>query len=237
MGSKSHQPKMHITYVCMNCGKEYHPKEIDRNKFCSRECAFEYKRAKPKEIIIKPLPVCSVCGKEFEGRTNNKYCSDECKKEKARHDYYTKYADTSRVITSRKCKWCGNNFTPIRNADNYTCCSNECSKQWAKKRDKNNTRRHKNSVSLAKRERIWKRDGYKCMICGKAMKMDKLNTVSSGKPHPLAPTADHIIPQSIARELGWDNKRMHAESNLQSAHFICNVRKGNRAIGEQLRIC
>lgn len=33
-----------ITYTCQYCGKEYHPKTAVRDKYCSRECYFTYRR-------------------------------------------------------------------------------------------------------------------------------------------------------------------------------------------------
>jgi 5-methylcytosine-specific restriction endonuclease McrA len=229
---KAHH-RIEQSFICKYCGKEFHPKGIDRITYCSRECAFADKKAKPKRPKEKKRLTCVICGKEFEGKSRSKYCSDECRKQKARNDYYEK----PKILKPRNCKWCNKLFIPEFKCGYYACCSEECNKKWIKHRDKNNIRRHRNSVSVAKRERIWKRDNYICQLCGKKLKMDKLNTIASGKPHPLAPTADHIIPQSIAKEMGWNNKQIHAESNLQSAHFICNIRKGNRAVGEQLRIC
>jgi 5-methylcytosine-specific restriction endonuclease McrA len=56
------------------------------------------------------------------------------------------------------------------------------------------------------------RDRYRCGLCHKKVPMAKK------VPHPMAPTIDHLIPQS---ELGPDTK-----VNVQLAHFICNSRRG-----------
>lgn len=63
--------------------------------------------------------------------------------------------------------------------------------------------------------RIAHRDGWECRLCG--VEIDS----SYYHPHALSPTVDHIIPVSRG---GTDEL-----SNLQVAHFRCNIRKGNRA--------
>ena len=54
-----------------------------------------------------------------------------------------------------------------------------------------------------------------CMICGRP-----LDFTFTGR-HPLAPSADHIIPVSR----GGDP---YAQANLRPAHYGCNSRRGNR---------
>lgn len=58
------------------------------------------------------------------------------------------------------------------------------------------------------------RDGTACGLCREPVDMD-LNW-----PDLWCPTVDHIIP--------WSLGGTHARENLQLAHFVCNVRKGNR---------
>ena len=67
---------------------------------------------------------------------------------------------------------------------------------------------------------IAKRDKYKCHICRKRVNMDL------DIQHNYSPTMDHLIPIS----LGGD----HTYANIRLAHRICNSRKGNRAVNEQL---
>jgi pentose-5-phosphate-3-epimerase len=68
------------------------------------------------------------------------------------------------------------------------------------------------------------------------MRMDKQDTLGTKTPHLMAPTIDHVVPISIAKQMGWTSIMIHKESNLQSAHLICNIRKSNNAMNEQLRI-
>lgn len=77
-------------------------------------------------------------------------------------------------------------------------------------------------VSNVNRDVIFARDDYRCRLCGKRLNMH------AKVPQPDAPTIDHIIPLSIGGT--------HEPANVQSAHFSCNVRKGNRGAGEQLAL-
>ena len=229
------------TYVCKHCGKEYKPKVKDRIIYCSRECSYADKKAKPK---VKIIPKCIVCGKEFEGRINKKYCSDECHKEYYKEYFHNKYLGYkeseqyqldleklrnnygARPWHEKICQHCNKKFKTRETSK--TCCA-KCTKHIKNKP-------HKGNVSKARRSRVFMRDNYKCQICGKKMKMDKSDTLGTSRPHLMAPTIDHIIPISIAKQLGWTNIEIHRESNLQSAHLICNIKKSNNAMNDQLRL-
>jgi len=63
------------------------------------------------------------------------------------------------------------------------------------------------------------RDGSRCGICGKPIK------VTAG---PMRPSIDHIVPRS---EGGAD-----AMVNLQATHYRCNLSKNKYGGGEQLRL-
>lgn len=69
---------------------------------------------------------------------------------------------------------------------------------------------------------IFRRDGWRCGICGQHI--DK----RLKHPHPRSASIDHVIPLSKDGE--------HSRANVQAAHLDCNLRKSNRAAGEQLRI-
>lgn len=71
-------------------------------------------------------------------------------------------------------------------------------------------------------EEIAARDRKTCQLCGKRVAMKQK------VPHPKAPVVDHIVP--IVE--GGDDTRV----NVQLAHFVCNSRKGARAVGEQLAL-
>lgn len=67
-------------------------------------------------------------------------------------------------------------------------------------------------------ELVFKRDRFTCRICAEPLDM------KADFPHPNYPTIDHILPLSK----GGD----HTFGNVQSAHFLCNSRKGNQVDDE-----
>ncbi len=72
------------------------------------------------------------------------------------------------------------------------------------------------------RDAIAERDGWRCGICGKRVGR------SYASPHPRSASLDHIEQLSLGGK--------HAPENVQLAHLDCNVRKGNRAAGDQLAL-
>jgi hypothetical protein len=217
-------------YICKYCHKEFSPKGHDRITYCSRECAFADKKASP---IITIDPECVICGIMFKGKSNAKCCSDTCRevyKKRKRLEY--KQSDAYQLDLDRQrneyikrplkifvCKTCNAEFKS--KASHAVYCSDRCNPLVAI---------HKGKVSKGVKEKIWKRDNYICKLCNKPMDMDKASTLNTANPHSMAPTIDHIVPVSTAKELGWSNKMIHAESNLQAAHFICNTSRGNKSI-------
>jgi len=230
------------SYVCKHCGKAFTPKASDRITYCSRECSFEDKKAKPREPKEKQINIniCVVCSKEFEGKTKkSKCCSDECTKE-YRHNEYLEYKASKQYelelsrkrdiytpiilpIIKKICIRCNKKFETIHKSKLY--CSDKCSEYL-----------HKGNISKARKARVFKKDNYKCKLCGKKLRMDKQDTLGSKQPHLLAPTIDHVIPVSIAKQMGWTSVEIHSEANLQAAHLICNIKKSNKAMNDQLRL-
>jgi hypothetical protein len=226
-------------YLCKHCGKQFTPKAKDRTTYCSRECAFTNKKAKPE---VRQKIVCAICGKEFKSRLNAKYCSNDCRIKhdaKISKERYLKYKKSDQYqvdlakrretykpdnIYKKICKQCGKKYETSYGRS--VGCSLECSSKYQKKL-------HRGNVSKAKKQRVLERDNYTCRLCGKKLRMDKMNTLGTTKPHLLAPTVDHIIPGSVAKEMGWSKVKINNETNLQAAHFICNVIKSNKLINQQ----
>jgi 5-methylcytosine-specific restriction endonuclease McrA len=61
------------------------------------------------------------------------------------------------------------------------------------------------------RARIAERDGYRCHLCGRAVRM------RAKAPHPLSPSLDHLVPLAAGGR--------HEPSNVALAHYACNVRR------------
>lgn len=198
------------TYTCIHCGNEYHPKTKDRNKFCSRECAYEYKKSKPKEV---KKPICVICGNKFDGKSYYKYCSAVCKN-------IAKKANKPKTCYNIRCTICGMEFEG--NRSNMKYCSDRCRK-YAENRRAEIRRRHKlqdngrvdYSITLLK---LIKRDKGICHICGK-----KVNTKTHSN-HEEYPSIDHVLPVAKGGTHTWDNVKL--------AHRGCNNKKRDKMFYE-----
>ena len=131
--------------TCVICDKEYQSKA--RSVTCSIECRTIRKNKLRKNTTTKTC----ICGKEFSGLGNRKYCSDTCSNEvikinsskKKKHDDYKSITKT--------CELCGESFTGH-------CNSKFCSKMCRKKVDaKRNAKRYKDKRKIIQCE---------CKICG-----------------------------------------------------------------------
>lgn len=198
--------------ICKNCGKEFIPKASDRISYCSRECAFEHKKAKPNRTGI----IINHCDCGVIIKPKQKYC-DECRKEseRIRVKETAKQKHTAN-IKFKTCKQCGTVFIPEYGAKRRYFCSDICLRKYGRKQGK---RKRKAVLKQVKHVAyndmyIFKRDKWICQLCGK-----KVNPKWVGN-HPLAPTIDHIIPISLG---GAD-----APYNVQLAHRDCNKIKSNR---------
>lgn len=221
--------------TCLYCGKEYTPKAVDRNKYCSRECAFksfkgrawsvaqrqaaearrpslEEKRERTRLIrrikfILNNLRECKYCGKK---NFRKRYCGDKC-----RRAYIHALHPKKRVTQRREvvCADCGKAFNTCNPRRRY--CSENCRKHAENYRHEVR-RRHTltqngkvdYSITLGK---LIKRDRGICHICG--MKVDQRAEPNSDK-HP---SIDHVNPVALGGTHTWDNVAL--------AHRDCNNRK------------
>jgi hypothetical protein len=70
---------------------------------------------------------------------------------------------------------------------------------------------------------VFERDNYICQLCG-----CKTSLRYKSQYHPKRTELDHIIPLSIGGE--------HSKRNTQCLCHQCNIEKGNRRVGDQLRM-
>lgn len=205
------------SYICKYCGKEFHPKGYDRTTYCSRECAFADKAAMTKKPKEKKMPVCVICGKEFEGRLNCKYCSDECRKEKKKQRALMMSQCIHNLnIKPRPCKECGIIFKPQYGSKHRKYCSNKCSNR-AMSREEKSKRRQQMKRAFVERvyfKKIYQRDKGICQICGEPVEYNRCNK------DKMAATIDHVIPLSKGGK--------HCYDNCQLAHRLCNSLKSDK---------
>jgi 5-methylcytosine-specific restriction endonuclease McrA len=130
------------------------------------------------------------------------------------------------------CEQCGEIFLTALAVQRF--CGWDCAHKWHRRRSdqKWNDRRRANyqkrraqkRAAVAERillEEIRQRDRDRCGLCGGRVR-DK------PYPHPLSPSVDHVVPLSEGGA--------HTAANVQLAHLRCNLQKGARGGGEQLRL-
>lgn len=210
---------------CPYCAKPF-GKLKDRKTFCSSSCSTNYHNAQNGRQVgahraeqaarerrrIEGSP-CVVCGVAIIGRRAARYCSRACYRQVQRGQYKGKER------TEAQCPQCGETFLPDNFGRPRLFCSDRCVRRyWRHTRD---ARQRGAFVAPVSRAAILERDNQTCQICGKRVRLD----VQS--PHPLSVSLDHIIPLAKGGT--------HEPSNVQLAHFRCNVIKSDRGYG-QLRL-
>ena len=223
------QSKRQIS-VCKQCGKEYeHNKKNRAGMFCSRECAFEYKRAKNTKRILR-IRRCKTCEKIFliHGHTAS-YCSNECRRiginnaVKSRQSYNSQAKRREKFIPENKeCKNCGALFETVFKGEK-TFCSQDCRTKYLHER-KQQRKHHRldgividDDITLTK---LSIRDEGICKLCNAPVDWNDYEISKTGARITGAryPSIDHIYPISRGGRHSWDN--------VQLAHFLCNSLKG-----------
>lgn len=111
------------------------------------------------------------------------------------------------------CIVCGRTFT--FNQSNAVTCSARCGRRRLghNQTDRQRALKYGSFYEVVSRSKVFKRDGYRCGICGGQTDPDVK------VPHHNAATLDHIIPVSLGGA--------HAYRNVQCAHFDCNWDKSD----------
>lgn len=188
---------------CIICGEKFSAIYEYEDVCYKRKCRKLVRRKKIKDrpIIVK-TKICTTCGREFNTIHNHKTChSKHCGKDILRN---RKIASHKEII---KCVIC--NKPMIKKSKAHKYCSKRCIKKGGKIKYKKNKKLNYYE--------IFKRDGFRCMYCGKTPKEDGVKLV-----------IDHIIP--IAK--GGKSE----PQNMITSCSKCNSYKGIRLISKQLII-
>ena len=148
--------------VCKRCGKIFETPDYHNEKFLCPECL---KQAR-KESVFRER-TCIVCGAQFMGFPNSKYCP-ECKKvaEKERRKKYQDNAKSRPLGSTDYCQKCGAEYVVTSGMQKYCAkCSEEAINEKIKARKIRYNHENKEKLSAIKNER--KSNGYVCVICGK----------------------------------------------------------------------
>lgn len=202
-----------VKQVCDYCNSEY--KGYKLTTHCTVEC--KRKDFNSKRSIIINRSKCCGCGVVMIGGRRRDYCSKQCNR---RHHYENNRINyVSQVRThSIKCVECGKHKEVTYKRKKY--CTDECKRkyQWRRKDAKRRFAIRTNGkvdwdISI---ERLIKRDGMKCYLCGDdVIKHDNTN-------HELYPSIEHVMPVAKGGTHTWDNVRL--------AHRKCNWEKSDKII-------
>lgn len=228
---------------CNTCGNEVTGEEFE--KYCSKECKKQmlrwqrnasyskgykegkYKRAYEPRVTPVRSCICIHCKTCFEhqSKVSRKYCSPECKRT------YSLQAIPKKV-RSLTCAVCSVSFIQKGRGATLSACIN-CSPEHSRVRNADYVRRLRRAGAIPgsraiERARfygvkyehvnpfdVFRRDGWKCMLCSVPLDSKKRGTFDDD-----APEIDHIIPISK----GGD----HVFDNLQSACRRCNLDKSDK---------
>ena len=129
--------------------------------------------------------------------------------------------------TTYTCKGCGK-VGQLRRGDyrrttGDAFCSVDCQKHYHRGIHSPLRRARERGVVIEQfsRKDIFERDGWRCGICGKAIRRGLKH------PHPLSASLDHIIPLAVGGS--------HTKANVQATHLRCNIVKKAKD-GGQLRL-
>lgn len=164
--------------------------------WCSQTCKKRFQRHGNHEGSLR---ACEVCGVDFRGRVDKKYCSPTCLHRKN---------NLNRPPAA--CPECGKECNPKRMSDKY--CSAKC-RQRVDRRKRRALEASSYTEDVFVSDLI-ERDGTDCSLCGQPIDMSLVC------PDLGAPTLDHVVPLS--------HGGLHEAKNLKLAHYSCNSRKGNR---------
>jgi hypothetical protein len=164
---------------------------------------------------------CTWCLTDFQTQYQDKiYCSKLCA-QRSRDLRKRIRNGTQRPIHKRICKGCAENFITRRKEQVY--CSTQCNRWMREQMKRETARRRGESEWNAAGRPTWKARIYYgnkgiCQLCFQPIDL------TLDYPNPMSFSIDHIVPVSLGGT--------HKLKNLQSAHLLCNSKRGNKPIGE-----
>lgn len=207
---KTPQPKQ-----CLECQKDLVFKDRGRTKLtCSRRCRDLKKNAALKQArqITK---FCFRCSNEFSSaKQAQRFCSAECRKAQFKDDHpHIRNTDPKTII----CGWCEGEVIVPANFTGNGKYHDDCRVEAKRARYRIKTVKRQSLTVKPSRlsaDQVVRTYGSKCSVCSEEIDM------SIARTSRLGLTVDHVIPLSKG---GQDTIE-----NMRPAHWICNVRKGNK---------
>jgi len=194
-----------------------------RRKYCEGECQRLMKAKVSQDHRDGKIdPLCQWCLVRSKA-SNRQVCSDDCYRQKTNHGL-AHGPDLWCVLPL--CCVCG----LVKGINHAAGQCRDCLATYnrrvhleAKLRGKGKKReaayRDGDPITIGG---VIARVGRRCHLCKKLARLD-VDWLD-----PLAAQVDHLIPISKGGTHTWDN--------VAIAHRLCNVKKGNKAVGDQLRL-
>lgn len=173
---------------------------------------------------------CSVCGQQqpISRRSGSRTCSDECQAELNRQQSRQRYEAITGVRLRpasgpRPCRLCDRVIVPDHALGRGRDVCDYCNTHRGSFR----ARAHLYGVPYThvSRKAVFRRDGWRCQLCGRKVKRSGTRSKVTGRLHPRTASLDHIVPMRRGGP--------HEEANCQCACLLCNVRKNARMIGQR----
>ena len=220
-GKHNKRTTLRTIRTCGHCGKKF---KHYRSKYCSEECRYP-NRFNQLHHIRNSRRIyrisCVGCNTTFVSKRRRKYCNKEC----GRKFYYvSKFKYVSKAKThSIKCTECGKHKEVSFKRKKF--CSEMCSKKYINRENYLRRERLKRlngkihwDISI---ERLMKRDGKRCYLCGGKVDIKDISVIDNNMIHgDMYPSIDHVIPLSKEGTHTWDNVRL--------AHRLCNSIKSDK---------
>jgi 5-methylcytosine-specific restriction endonuclease McrA len=216
-------------YNCVLCGKQCsmkgNPRPKQKGLYCSRKCAGLVNGGARKGVTkLTPLALASWFHQWDQERKGQLAKVIE-------RSLFPSPWKLHKIKLLLVCRVCG---CPVEKG-RLQCDSCNRSKWLKYRRERNKSCSHRKRCrkfgvpwdSKVRRRAVFKRDGYRCGICGKQTLKD--GKMEGNKVHPLSPTVDHIVPLS-------HGTKGHTWDNVQCACWICNTKKSTRLYGSQMRL-
>lgn len=214
---------------CEHCGLAFRPRrrgaKSDTNRFCSRGCAYQFKRQRSARGWINFwFHDCAVCGMRFISRRSSALvCSRACRAERASRQSHSKNILRDKQDRSpRRCRECGRSFVPRYGDRHRAFCSDVCGRKANKRVSRKTRKARERGATLAEHIdpiAVFNRDEWRCHLCGR-----KTLRRLRGTTEPRAPEIDHIVPLSVGGSHTWDN--------VACACRCCNAAKSAKPLGQ-----
>lgn len=208
---------------CLFCGDFFKPPE-SHCLHCSRACGQGTKWANEAwDKIAAGMRTRCACGSRLgdKARLNSGKCA-RCHGQRGR--------PTLRRTRLVECPECGVRLLTRAKSGRRKYCSGRCCRRAAGRRrakrvghdHRGRARYYGVAYEPVDVQSVYERDGWRCGICRARIDRRK------AWPDRMCASVDHIVPLSEGGS--------HTLSNVQAAHWQCNVDKGAGSRGSQLRM-